>query len=58
VLALALVGFSVGAWAAADADLVTAQGTFDAGFSLVKTTVLGVVGFGLTIGLIKWLRRR
>lgn len=47
---------TVATHAAADTNLTTQIATFDAGFSAIQTVVLSILGFGITIGLIKWLR--
>lgn len=55
-LAVGALTTAVATHAAADTNLTAQIATFDSGFSAIQTVVLGVLGFGITIGLIKWLR--
>jgi hypothetical protein len=40
-----------------DPALQTMADNYDAGFAALKTIVLGILGFGLALGLVKWLRK-
>lgn len=42
----------------ADTNIVDMAGTATAGFGVVKTFVLGVVGFGITLSLLRFFKRK